>query len=49
MLPHGPEVSHVMGQQQGLLHSMGHVPSLALLEILDGGITGERSSIQHQR
>ena len=49
MLPHRPEVNHVIGQQQGLLHGISHVPSLALLKISDEGIIGERNSIQHQR
>jgi len=49
MLPHGPEVNHVIEQQQGLLLDVSHVPSLALLKISNGGIIGERNSIQHQR
>ena len=47
MLPHWPKVIHVRGKQQGLLHSVGYVPNLALLEVSYGGITRKKSSIQH--
>ena len=35
MLPHRPEVNHVNGQQQILLHSIRHVSNLALLKVFD--------------
>ena len=47
MLPHQPEIGHFRGKQQGLLYSVGCVPSLALLEVSYGGIIRKKSSIQH--
>ena len=49
MLPHRSEVSHILGQQQGLLHGISYIPSRAPLEVSGGGITGKRNSIQLQR
>ena len=49
MLPHGSKVGHVIKQQQRLLHDVSHVPGLTLLKVSNGGIIGERNSIQHQR
>ena len=46
MLPHGLEVNHVFGQQQGLVHSISHIPNCSLLEVSDRGVTRESNSIQ---
>lgn len=46
MLPHRFEVNHVLGEKQGLLHRICHVPSCAPLEISDGGIIEKWSFIQ---
>ena len=46
---HGPEISHVSGQQKGLLHSIGHIPNLPVLEVPYRGIHGKGSFVQHQR
>ena len=47
MPPHGLELSHVLKEQQSLLHCVGHVAGLPLLKVPDGGIGWQRSSIQH--
>ena len=39
MLPYGSKVNHVLGKQQRLLHRINNVPSCALLEVSDRGIT----------
>ena len=44
-MPHGMEVSHVHGQKQGLLHCISHIPSCIPLEVSNGSILKERSSI----
>ena len=45
MFPHRLKVSHISRQQQSLLHGVGHVSSLALLEVPNWGITREKSSV----
>ena len=47
MVPHASEVNHISRQQQSLLYGIGHISSLSMLEISNGGIVGERGSIQH--
>lgn len=46
MLLHGSKVSHVLGKQQGVLCGISNIPSCALLEVSDGGITKKGISIQ---
>ena len=45
MLPYRLEISHVLWQQQGVLHFISNILSCALLEVSDGGIAEKRSSI----
>ena len=47
MLPHRPQVSHISRQQQSLCHGVGHISILPLLEVPNGRIAGQRSSVQH--
>ena len=46
MLAYGLYVNHVFRQQKGLLHGVSYIPSRALLEVLDGGVTKEKSPIK---
>ena len=35
--PYGPELNHVLGEQQGLFHRVGHIADRPSLEVPDGG------------
>ena len=39
--------SHILGEQQGLLHCIGDIASCSSLEITDGGIGKKKFPIQH--
>ena len=47
MLSYQPQVDHISRQQQSLFHGVGHISILPLLEVPNGQITGQRSSVQH--
>ena len=44
---HGPELSHVLGEQQSLLHYVGHIAGCPFLEVPHEGTGGQGSPIQH--
>ena len=47
MLPHRPKLSHILREQQSLLHYIGHIAGHPSLEVPDGGIGEQRSPIQN--
>ena len=44
---HGLELGHVLGEQQSLLHRVGHIAGCPSLEVPDGGTGWKRGPIQH--
>ena len=48
MSPHVPQLGHILGEQQSLLHCVDHVAGCSSLEVPNGGIGQQRGPIQHQ-
>ena len=48
MSPHASPPSHVLGEQQGLLHDIDYISNCPSLEIANGGISKKRFPIQHE-
>ena len=47
MSSHASPPSHILGEQQGLLHDIGDIASCPSLEITNGGIGKKMFPIQH--
>ena len=48
MSSHASPPSHILGEQQGLLHGIGDIASCPFLEIANGGIGEKRFPIQYK-